>query len=159
MRKILFGVSTIFVALVFSWSMVLASADCPLSKVSVKCPVTSKTCAIEKPGETGTAAHSEKCSHLCLAIEKMNDAESEAEICKKLENSEGVICLMSVDAKEGKVVLCYDSEKTDADKLVKIVADAGFDVKVVPTDKKDFKCTGDASKCKKICGLKKSEKL
>ncbi|UCD95197.1 MAG: hypothetical protein JSU69_03865 [Candidatus Zixiibacteriota bacterium] len=158
MKKILIDALVMVTVIVFSCTLVLAGSNCPLSKKAAKCPITSKICAVEKPAEAGTAAHPEKCSHLSLAVEKINDAESEAEVRRNLENGEGVICLMSVDQKDGKVIVCYDSEKTDADKLVKLVADAGFDAKVVPTDKKDIRCTGDAEKCKKICGFK-GEKL
>ena len=157
MKKILTGISVIVMVIVFSCTLALAGTNCPLSKSAVKCPVTSKTCAVDKPEKTAAIAHSDKCSHLSMVVEKMNDAESEAKVRKNLEDGEGVICLMSVDQKDGKVIVCYDPEKTDSDKLVKLMAGAGFATKVVPTDKKDVKCTGDAEKCKKICGMKKSE--
>jgi hypothetical protein len=158
-KKILTGISVIVTVIVFSCTLVLAGTNCPLSKSAAKCPVTSKTCAVDKSAKTATVIHSDKCSHLSMVVEKMNDVESEAEVRKSLEDGEGVICLMSVDQKDGKVIVCYDPEKTDSDKLVKHMADAGFDTKVVSTDKKAIKCTGDAEKCKKICGMKKSEKL
>jgi hypothetical protein len=160
-RKILIGAFVAALVFVFSCTLVLAGPGCPLSKTAATCPATGKTCAIEKSDGVRKAeepAHPQECSHLSMAVEKMTDPEAEGKVRNNLEAGEGVICLMSLDPEDGKVVLCYDSKKTDADKLVKLVADAGFDASVVPTDKDDIKCTGDVSKCKKTCGLK-SDKL
>ncbi|MBN2225898.1 MAG: heavy-metal-associated domain-containing protein [candidate division Zixibacteria bacterium] len=135
----LFLLGLLVVCLALVVSPVLAGSNCGkkgttscASTCATPCPIskTASATAPETPANPACADYKGTCEHLTLTVSGIADDTAEAELKKTLAGQDGVITVTAVDRKGGTATVCFDPQKTKADKLAQVVVKAGYKAEV-----------------------------
>ncbi len=123
-----------------------AAKKCTTPCVMSKIKTTEKATTIECIDKNGNK-YEGKCADLVLNVDGMTCGGCESKIKTALNDVDGVVIVKAVSHSEKKAEICYNPDKVDSKKLMTLVADLGYKVKVTSDKVCDVTtCTGHSEK-------------
>ncbi len=149
--------SVLFLVMVFGMVMisapVFAGPGCGMTSQAGGC---AKVCA--KPCTPGTTVNKDRCEDATLVIKGMKDKDAETEITKALAKQDGFICVLAINHEDGNAKVCFDGEKTDANKILSTIEGLGYEAEIASAGKGcPPGCDHSSPLCNKVCPAQTSK--